>query len=122
MIAEQLSWRMYTVPISRFSFAEEKYFLVFFKSIGPKCIFPKCSFVKWFCEVYPALRVYLPLSEAKDIKMWKKTWFSLFLLQMADPLLALTLGRMFTSHMVLQAEPQVSFLLQTFIKETLDNI
>ena len=28
---------------------------------------------------------------------------------MADPMLALTLGRMFTSHMVLQAEPQVSF-------------
>ena len=46
LIAEQLSLRMYTVPISRFSFAEEKYFLVFFKSIGPKCSFPKCSFVK----------------------------------------------------------------------------
>lgn len=34
--------------------------------------------------------------------------FLLFLLlQNAAPLLSLTLGRMFTSHMVLQAEPQV---------------
>lgn len=47
----------------------------------------------------------------KRKRMCKKAWFSFFcllLLQMADPLLGLTLGRMFTSHMVLQAEPQVS--------------
>ena len=49
------------------------------------------------------------------MEQWKKTLFSLFLLQMADPLLALTLGKMFSSHIVLQAEPQVPFSSPTLI-------
>lgn len=74
--------------------------------------------IKMCTKTWLLLLSYLVSQDAffqrqKMYQMCKKARFSLFLLlllfQLPDPLHGLSLGRMFTSHMVLQAEPQVFF-------------